>query len=278
MDLSPIVLAHEAPFALGPIEVRPSTRELCSAGRTMIVEPRVMQLLVALHRADGGVVSKDDLGHLCWSGRIVGEDAINRVVSRLRHDLAKVAGDSLRIETITKVGYRLNSAHRDSELTMSATGPLTHSRAVDRRRLLIAGGGLAGAAALGALVLRGLNADRLPPEAEDLIRQGEAALNADTIDQYANAAAHFRQAAEIAPDRAEPWGLLAIAYRLQSLTAPQDQAVRLGQRATDASRRALSLDPDNGDAVGANVWGRPIVRQLARVRACQPRSLQTLPG
>ena len=79
------------------------------AGERSIVEPRVMQLLVALHRAEGAVVSKDDLAALCWEGRIVGEDAINRVVSRLRRVAEKQAGGQFRVETITKVGYRLLS-------------------------------------------------------------------------------------------------------------------------------------------------------------------------
>src|SRR5687768_16755320 len=75
----PIILAHEPPFRIGDAEIRPATREYVYNGHTSIGEPRVMQMLVALHRADGGVVSKDDLIGLCWEGRVVGEDAINRV-------------------------------------------------------------------------------------------------------------------------------------------------------------------------------------------------------
>src|SRR5688500_17016485 len=81
---APIVLAHEQAFRIGDAEFTPSTREVRFAGKTSILEPRVMQLLIALHRAGGAVVNKDDLLQSCWEGRIVGEDAINRVVSRLR--------------------------------------------------------------------------------------------------------------------------------------------------------------------------------------------------
>lgn len=84
MDSTPIVLAHEPPFRIGEAQVRPPTREIVFSGHESIIEPRVMQMLVALHRADGAVVSKDDLLQACWGGRIVGEDAINRVASRLR--------------------------------------------------------------------------------------------------------------------------------------------------------------------------------------------------
>jgi DNA-binding winged helix-turn-helix (wHTH) protein/tetratricopeptide (TPR) repeat protein len=110
VDGAPIILAHEAPFRLGTAEFRPATREVVWAGESAIVEPRVMQVLVALNRAGGSVVSKDDLLQSCWDGRIVGDDAINRVVSRLRGVAEQEAGRQFRIETITKVGYRLLSA------------------------------------------------------------------------------------------------------------------------------------------------------------------------
>jgi DNA-binding winged helix-turn-helix (wHTH) protein/tetratricopeptide (TPR) repeat protein len=107
---APIVLAHEQSFRIGDAEFRPATREVRFAGQNAVIEPRVMQLLIALHRAGSAVVNKDDLLQSCWEGRIVGEDAINRVVSRLRSVAEKEAGGQFRIETITKVGYRLLSA------------------------------------------------------------------------------------------------------------------------------------------------------------------------
>lgn len=113
-NCAPIVLAHEKAFRIAGADVHPPTREICFAGQTTIIEPRVMQLLVALHRAGGAVVSKDDLLQSCWDSRIVGEDAINRVVSRLRGIAANEAGRQFRIETITKVGYRLLSERGES--------------------------------------------------------------------------------------------------------------------------------------------------------------------
>jgi DNA-binding winged helix-turn-helix (wHTH) protein len=43
-----------------------------------------MQVLVALARANGEIVSRSDLTASCWENRVVGDDAINRVMSRLR--------------------------------------------------------------------------------------------------------------------------------------------------------------------------------------------------
>lgn len=43
-----------------------------------------MQVLVALHRRMGSVVSRDELTQSCWEGRVVGEDAINRCLAKVR--------------------------------------------------------------------------------------------------------------------------------------------------------------------------------------------------
>lgn len=128
---APIVLAHEQSFGIGQAEFHPATREVRFAGQTSIIEPRVMQLLIALHRAAGAVVNKDDLLQSCWDGRIVGEDAINRVVSRLRGVAEKEAGRQFRIETITRVGYRLRSANGEA-LDTGADRPSPAGQAAGR--------------------------------------------------------------------------------------------------------------------------------------------------
>lgn len=104
-----IRLAREPNFRIGPLLVRPSRRSLTHEdGREQIIEPRVMQVLAALHNAGGEIVGRDDLIDRCWDGRIVGEDAINRVMSRLRRTAQTIGESVFRIETITKAGYRLD--------------------------------------------------------------------------------------------------------------------------------------------------------------------------
>jgi len=102
-----IALAHEPPFALGRLRLLPPTREIIVAdGTRTVVEPRVMQVLIALARADGAIVTRVALTASCWDGRIVGEDAINRVISRLRQAGVETGG-VFRVETVTRIGYRL---------------------------------------------------------------------------------------------------------------------------------------------------------------------------
>lgn len=105
----PITLAGEPPFGLGALDVNPRLRRIAGeGGREELLEPRVMQVLVALAKAGGDIVTRDELLAVCWNGVIVGEDAIERVVGRLRR-LGESLGE-FRIETVSKVGYRLRSS------------------------------------------------------------------------------------------------------------------------------------------------------------------------
>jgi predicted ATPase/DNA-binding winged helix-turn-helix (wHTH) protein len=107
-QLGPVVLARETPVRIGAILVEPALRRILhDDGREEIVEPRVMEVFVILLRMRGNILSRIDLAMCCWEGRIVGDDAVNRVLSRLRRIADGIADNSFRVETITKVGYRL---------------------------------------------------------------------------------------------------------------------------------------------------------------------------
>lgn len=103
----PVILAHEQDFKLGALSVSPSRLLVECEGRSERLEPRVMQVLVALARAEGAVVTRDDLLDSCWDGRIVGEDAIQRVLGRIRHLSNESADGSFHLETVRGVGCRL---------------------------------------------------------------------------------------------------------------------------------------------------------------------------
>lgn len=140
----PVDLAHEPPFTLGGLEVRPATREAGAGAAVEILEPRVMQVLVALARRRGEVVSRDELILSCWAGRAVGDDAINRCIARIRRLCETHGGFSL--ETIARVGYRLNDAGLDTpaappvEATRTIKGFVYRHRAVLAAALVLAAG------------------------------------------------------------------------------------------------------------------------------------------
>lgn len=138
-----IDLAKEPDFRLGTIQVRPSTRQIETGGTADTLEPRIMQVLVALARKRGQVVSRDELIETCWEGRIVGGDALNRCISKIRK-LGEARGD-FRIEAIARVGYRLWAEETgpeaatptdagDSVRLGSAPPPSTVSQAITRLR------------------------------------------------------------------------------------------------------------------------------------------------
>lgn len=106
-----IRLAQEQSLTLGPLQIDPALRRVAhDDGREEFLQPRVMQVLVALARAEGQILSRDDLLRSCWSGVVVGEDAIDRVIGRLRRLADWAGGGAFDVQTITKVGYRLTYA------------------------------------------------------------------------------------------------------------------------------------------------------------------------
>lgn len=264
MNDSPITLAHEPDFRLGEALVRPAMRELVLGHERAVLEPRVMQFLVALHRAEGRVVSKDELIRLCWNGRIVGEDAIIRVASRLRAAAEQGGGGHFRLETITRVGYRLvTDPPREREIdrgAKAASEPALPGRSTLRRReILVAGAAsVAAAAAAGFIGYRVTAGDNLSGEALLLADEGNRALLMGSADQDANAVGMLKRAAALAPESARVWGLLALGYVRLHRSAPPDQRAELRQRGDAAAQRALSLDPEQPDARAAIISNIPI--------------------
>lgn len=266
MDLGPIILAHEPDFSIGNVSVRPSARELVTAGSHTVLEPRVMQLLVALHHAQGAVVTKDDLIRSCWNGRIVGEDAISRVVSRLRQAARQDAGGQFRVETITRVGYRLavEAAAGEPEPEPEPEGELAPSAMMERpersRRAVLLGAGGVFLTACGALGVDLVRRDTLEGEAKALAEEAGRVMLLGNPDEDASAAGMLQRAALLEPDSATIQGQLALGYMRMLRTAAADQKAALRQRGLAAARRALDLDPDQPDAQAALLTITPIFR------------------
>lgn len=122
-----IDLAREPEFELGSLRIRPATCEVERNGATEALQRRVMQVLVALARARGSVVSQEDLIDQCWRGLSVTDDAIVRCISKLRKLAAAYPDAPYAIETIPGVGYRLTSSS-------DVSGGPSHSAAQKGRR------------------------------------------------------------------------------------------------------------------------------------------------
>ena len=102
-----IDLSRTTDFSLGRTRVRPSACEVLGPGGAVRLQPRVMQVLVALAASEGTTLSRDALVARCWGGKAISDDAIARCIQRLRRLSGAEAAGSFTIETIATVGYRL---------------------------------------------------------------------------------------------------------------------------------------------------------------------------
>ena len=259
-----IDLAHEPSFGLGRLEVLPALHQLIrSDGKNEVLQHRVMQVLVALARADGAIVTREELTMTCWDGRVVGEDAINRILSRLRALSNGIGAGSFRIETVTRVGYRLL---REGQVALD--GPARHR--VDRR--LFIGAGVATAAAAGAaLTVSWWRSADGPPTIPDDV----APLWAQSLNEYRQGSADgnnraigfLRQVVQRRPDFADGWGLLGTAYAQAFWGRGFRNDAGMEVHARAAIARARALDQDNPYAALAEAALLPLLGEwLARER------------
>jgi DNA-binding winged helix-turn-helix (wHTH) protein/tetratricopeptide (TPR) repeat protein len=286
-----IQLGREPCFVLGGLTVDPPSRRISSGAKHEDLEPRVMQVLVVLARAEGKVVSREELFTRCWDGRIVGEHAINRVIARLRK-LAAEFGYAFQIETVTKVGYRLvgtqpvpDHAPRASQTIDDPVGELPPPGATQAaaagvpgprlsRRMVLAAGAVAvmGVAAGGAgLLLGGMNGRHRPNEAAlAFYRKGVEAQRQGLAEQNEQAVVHFRKSVEADALYADAWGALALSYRHLLETRQTGDEAMLARLARSAANRALELDPGNADAETALILVPPIFGNWAKIeRDCR---------
>ncbi len=274
-DIEIIELARQPDFTLGSSLVRPASLEVMKNGKRDTLEPRVMQVLVALYRGHPNVVSRDDLIASCWEGRVVGDDAINRAIGRLRRLSESDYGASFTIETIPRVGYRLAVAgQREVEAIQPVAGAEAEAArrpSRTRRSLLLAGAGvvtgLAGAGTA-AWVLTRPPAPVPSPKAAGLIERAYLTLRQASAEDMAQGLALFQQAVQQAPESADAWAGLALAYAFAASYLPAKAAAnRL--RGRDALAHARLIDPHNARAYEAEIWlqqpGRDAWRDLERI-------------
>ena len=247
---------------VGDVAVRLLPRELIGPSGAVSLEPRVLSVLLSLVRAQGEVVTREDLLAHCWDGVVVGQDALNRAIALLRKALLTVGG-GVTIETISKSGYRL---------AVAAAAPPRPAR----RRIvaaLLAGG--IGAGLAGVALWRGARLRRAR-----LAMDGARARLRSPVDQGdEKAISLLDEAVVLAPDNAGAWGLLAVAWRNVALVATPANRVTATEKAHDAIQRALTLDRRQGDALAAQATLTPMFKawtdshdRLRHVLAAAPKN------
>lgn len=251
-----IRLSREPPFQLGDVEVHPATRQILRNGRSETLEPRIMQVLVAFAQAEGAILGYDELIERCWNGRIVGENAIHRAISKVRDLGLNFGGGTFAIETITKVGYRMSVRGREllrASRLVDAPSPASDGERPWRasRRSVIGAGvaaSVAGAIGLGYHFLR---PDPVDARVADLVERSDQAIRNALPDKDAQGVGFLEEAVALRPDSAFAWGRLALAREIVAEHAPPSEATAAVNATEDAARRALELDRRQIDALAA---------------------------
>ncbi|UXA51391.1 winged helix-turn-helix domain-containing protein [Xanthomonas prunicola] len=94
-------------FRLGPFLVEPERLTLIDDGQTITLEPRMMEVLIALAERAGEVVSAEQLLIEVWHGSFYGDNPVHKTIAQLRRKLGDDSRQPRFIETIRKRGYRL---------------------------------------------------------------------------------------------------------------------------------------------------------------------------
>lgn len=94
-------------FTIGNWTVSPEMNCLERAGQTHRLEPKIMQVLLALADHPGEVVSKEQLFRRVWPDTFVSDEVLTRSISELRKTFEDNPRESTYIQTIPKSGYRL---------------------------------------------------------------------------------------------------------------------------------------------------------------------------
>jgi DNA-binding winged helix-turn-helix (wHTH) protein/cytochrome c-type biogenesis protein CcmH/NrfG len=220
---------------LGDWRIRAETNELCRGDTVVRVEPKAMDVLMALMRAGGRVLTRDELLAAAWPGVVVGDEALTQAIIKLRRALGDDSRAPRYIETIPKRGYRI------------VPGSVA-TRGNRRWRWLSATAVACVAAALVVLAA----GDSQPahraeaarnPQAQALFTRAQARLLVRGASENEEARALFRQAIEYDPTFARAYAGLAMTYALgERLGGPDGKA-----RALELAETARLIDPGAPD-------------------------------
>jgi DNA-binding winged helix-turn-helix (wHTH) protein/tetratricopeptide (TPR) repeat protein len=257
-----VELAHVPRFRLGRLTIFPAVHTLRhDDGRSEILQHRVMQVLVALARADGAIVTRHELTQSCWDGRVVGEDAINRILSRLRAIGNGIGAGSFHIRTVTRVGYCLLADARHDADPQPVNGQDMDRR--PSRRLVLTAGCAAMMGAFGTIAWqsrrRGFAREAAPAEVAPLMDQALTALSQETAWRQDQAIALYQRVVAMVPDYPDGWGSLGNAFALAARYRSLGEGSMYRESARAAARRALALDPRNSFGRVALATARPAI-------------------
>jgi len=96
-------------ISFGPFRLNTKGRVLLRENKVIPLQPKAVEMLIALVERQGTVVSKEDLLKRVWPDTFVEESNLTLNISALRKALGDNAAEPTYIETIPRRGYRFNA-------------------------------------------------------------------------------------------------------------------------------------------------------------------------
>lgn len=108
-------------FQFGDWHVKPSDNSISLGEQRIQMEPRAMDVLVALCKQPNTTISAEQLLEECWGSTLYGDNPVHKTIAQLRKFLGDQTSAPIYIETIRKRGYRtLASVQYDYSETSQA--------------------------------------------------------------------------------------------------------------------------------------------------------------
>ena len=100
-------IVYVMPWKIAQLEFCEKQQYLIVAGSKVQLEPLLAEVLAYFCQHAGQVISRDRFIEQVWQGRIVTDNAVNRVIAKLRKLLGDDSANPSYIVTLPKKGYRL---------------------------------------------------------------------------------------------------------------------------------------------------------------------------
>ena len=98
-------MKESKPVYLGNLEIDPISREVHNGSQTIDLRTQEFELLITLAKQPGRVFTREQLLQLAWGFDFFGQT--RTVDVHIAHLRKKLEGSSVKIETVTGVGYKV---------------------------------------------------------------------------------------------------------------------------------------------------------------------------
>lgn len=253
----------------GPFEVDLRTEELRRSGIRIKLQGQPFQVLSLLLERPGEIVTRDEIIDALW-GKDVFVDfdqAVGAILRKLRRALGDSASSPRYIETLRHKGYRFLAPCETEEVLDVSTGAPARRRhlwgANVRRSYMVIGlnAAICLASILGVWSMRpstitDASARENSPQSMDAYlayQKGRYLWGTRDTTAVTNSIAYFQQALDLDPKYAPAYAGMANAYAILNFYTGAQRTSSI-DRARNAARRALELDPSLVEALATDAY------------------------